>query len=816
MRVPLSWLEELVPLNLSVAALAERLTVSGIEVEAVESFGFLSEKVRVGRVSACVPLPKKPKVKRVTVEVGKAGSVQVVSGAPNIDASSVGKSVAIALPGAIIYDLRSDPPRLREVKAATLYGEQSEGVLCSEAELGLSGKSSEVLVLGAGEPGLPLAKAITASPDSSADTVLTLAILPNIARCMSMAGVANEVALLTHAQASPVTPKTQLTFSAGKLEPRIAEPAACSAFRTVALSGISVQPSPRWVQRRLIALGIEPVNNVVDASSYVMFELGQPTHMYDFERLPDPKLGVRWSRKGERFLPLGAAAPEAALTLEEGLLVVTSRETPVALAGVIGGAETRIREGTTKVLLESACFDLFAVRRGQRRTGIHTDASARFSRAVSPDLGPVAAARVIDLLRETCPQLKVEDTGVWMAQKTAPREVQLDVGPMNAALGTSFSPTLAAELLGRAFAVRVAGDRLTVQVPPGRADITLPADLMEEVVRIAGYDTVPATMPIEPIPLHPPAPGLAERERLVDALVGCGLQEALTYSLTDPKLEQALGGSDSVPYVTLQNPVSVDRRVLRRTLLGGLLQAVVTNQRHRAAQKFFTVGPVFLPEGGDAKTGLPAEPLRVALALSGDSEAASVHNPSPRKVDFFDLSSVLSRALGSLGIFGVRFEKGEHPWFHPGICARVRGADTLYGTCGALHPAAATRFGLEVPTFFAELDLDALLADAKLVRPVAPIPRFPSIELDIALIVDDSRPAQDLLDLARGKSGELIEAVTVFDLYRGDQVPSGKKAIGLRLTFRGRERTLTMEEAVAAREALVGRFAQSFGATLRK
>jgi phenylalanyl-tRNA synthetase beta chain len=814
MRVPLSWLQELVPLHLSVTALAERLTVSGIEVEFVDQIGFHNERIVAGKISAVTPMAKRPEIKIVQVAVASGATVQIVTGAPNIAPSSVGKLVPVALPGALLFDVKQDPPRHRTVKAAELYGEDSQAVLCSAAELGLSKDASEVLFLQAAEPGTPLHKVVTASAQSSTETVFVLAILPNIARCLSMTGVAGEVATLTQVQTKPALVKTKIDFKSGRLDPQVVVRESCPQFRTVLVSGVSVKPSPLWMQRRLISAGLEPLNNIVDASNFVLLELGQPTHMYDADQLPDLKLGARFSKNGEKFLPLGAKSPEQTMTLGEGVLLITSKDKPVAIAGVMGGLETAVRDTTTRVLLEVAVFDLFAVRRSQARTQLFTDASARYSRGVPQDVGPLAAGRLIDLLRETCPDIKVEETGVSTIGEPKTRTLTLEVSAMNAALGTTFTPAEAAKLLSRAFPSTASGDVLTAQVPPSRTDITIKADLMEEVVRIAGYDSIPATMPVDPLPLHPVSRLLEVRHKAIDTLVACGLQEILTYSLTDPKVEQMLGTSDAVPYVTLQNPVTVERRMMRRTLVAGLLETLQTNQKHRSGCQLFSAGPVFLAEAG-GKSGLPGEPNRLALAFTGLTEPVSVHTPKPRAFDVFELTGVLGRLFTVLGLHGVRFEPAEHPWFHPGICAKVVLGKKSYGHCGALHPLAARNFGLEAPTFIAELDLDALTADATLIHQVSAVPRFPAIELDIALVVDDARRAQELLDLAWSAKLADLESLTVFDLYRGGQVPSGKKAIGLRITFRAAERTLTMEEAVAARETLVKRFGEKLGATLR-
>lgn len=820
MRVSLSWLRELVATDLPADELAERLTMAGVEVETVEPTGYLHPDVRVGRVLAVEPAPGRSDVRRVTVGLGDGREVTVASGAPNLGPGDIGARVALALPGAVVFDPRGEPPRPRPVKAAKIHGIESAGVLCSARELGLGPDHSGVLFLpAAAAEGATVADVVEPGEGAFADIALTLAILPNIARCQSMIGVAREVAALTGGELRLDLPVAEIAFASSDLDPVADDPAKCDQFRTALLEGVRVGPSPEWVQRRLIASGMEPINNVVDASNYVMLELGEPTHAYDADRLPSLKLGVRDAREGEVFRPLVPPPDGPEMTLPAGVLLVTSGDEPVALAGVMGGYDSRVQDDTTRVLLEAAHFDFITVRRSQTAVNLFTESSSRFSRGVDPALPERAAARFVHILKQTCPDLRVVRTGVWTTGEPPVREIDLDVGRMNASLGTALSVEHTVALLEKVgIGAESDGDRIRARVTSARGDVTLPADLMEEVVRLSGYDVLPATMPVEPLSMYVPDPGLEIRTRAIDALVAEGLQEVLLYSMSTPEAEAALhpGAAPDVSYVRIRNPISADRTVMRRTLLPGLLQVTEPNLRHARACHVFTLAPVFLPELGDPETGLPAEPLRLGIVMAGEAEPASLYRNAARPVDFHDLSGVVRRVFDALGIDGVRFDADDRAPYHPGICARVSRGGRVYGHCGALHPKVARAFDLEgLPVLAAELDVAALVADARLHRVVASPPRFPGIELDIAVLVDADLPVRRLMELTAEAGGALVEDVTVFDLYQGEQVPAGQKAVGLRFVLRAADRTLTMPEATEIRDAVAARLERDAGATLR-
>ena len=830
MRVPISWLGRHVSLDgVAPDTLSEQLTIAGSEIEHIDALGVLHPAVVVGVITQAARV--NDDVRAFQVDVG-GRAVSVVSKAPNLLDAGPGVRIAVALPGAQVFTRKEGGAlALMLVQARETYGHASEAVGCSPFELGLGDDHSGVMVLDGGlEAGTPVADVVEVPPDAAADRVLTIAILPNIARCQSVLGVAREVGAIRSAPAMLEVSEQALGFDPGsELSPTAADPAICDRFATALIDGVVVVPSPDWVQRRLVAAGQQPINNVVDASNYVMLELGQPTHAYDADALPSLRLHVRPSEPDEAFKPLVADDDATPTPLPGGLPLITSGGVPVAQAGVMGGYETQVSAGTTRLLLESAHFDPIAVRRSQAATLTFSESSARFSRGTDPAGCERAIRRILAVLAETCPHLVVRGAGLWAPTPLTEPVLELKVTELNAALGMSFTEDRVVELLERAaftVAREKAGDTLHVTVPTSRQDVEGPHDLIEEVARLEGFDTMPSTMPVEPVPQRPQPRAVVLRRAVEDALVAAGLQQTLSYSLTSPELEDRLfAGESATPdraYTTLLNPISEDRRVMRRTLLGHLVEHARDNLRHRPAVHLFEVGPVVHPEAATDPDGLPAEPMKVAVVMAGPVAPAGLHADAPRDADFFDLAAAIDGLLAHFHVGATGRVAAAIAPFHPGICAAITvqaGADAApvtVGHMGELHPAVATAFQLNGRRVFAaELYLQPIL-DRATVAFHAPGPaRFPGIDLDISLLVADDIPAAALVAAARSAGGPLIRGVTVFDLYAGKGIAPGQRALGLRLHVADASRTLRMEEGEAARDAIVAALDDGFGARLR-
>lgn len=819
MRVSLNWLRDFVEIRLAPAELAERLLMAGVEVETVETVGPSFDRVVVGRIES---IRRHPDADRLALcEVTDGATVRsIVCGATNM---KPGDRVALALEGATL-------PDGTKIKRSKIRGQVSEGMLCSPAELRLGEEAGGILILPPdAQPGAPLGAAL-----GLADTVLTIKVFPNRPDLLSMLGVAREVAALTRA------PLRRPEVPAGRpgearVPVSIADPADCPRYVGRRIDGIAIGPSPEWLARRLEAAGVRPRNAVVDVTNYVMLELGQPLHAFDADRLAGPRIEVRRARPGERLRTLDGVDR----LLDPEVLVIADASGPVALAGIMGGEPTEVSEATRSVFLESASFNPVVVRRGSKRLALRTEASYRFERRVDPEGCLQALNRACELLAA----LAVPDPGRRDAALAGgsdvypapPRRstVTLSVSKLNRLLGL-VPPLPAGEVagyLGRLeLAVRQGPDpeRLVVEPPSFRPDLERDVDLIEEVGRLHGYDAVPYTVPrIQPA-VAAPAPVAALAEAAREHLVAWGFSEAISYAFIAPADLERLGlpeGDPRLAPLVLRNPLSTEMSVMRTTLVPGLLAALEQN-RSRGVERLrlFEIGKVFRTRPGEP---LPAEPTWLALLLTGPRRPPSWHC-RPEPTDFYDASGVVEALGEALRVPGLRLVtaaegRGEPtPYLHPGVSAHieiapVRGETVPVGAVGALHPDLAARLELDgTPAFLVELSLEALAPRAG-VRPVfRPIPRFPAVVRDVALIVDAARPAAEVLAVIRAERQPLLRAAVVFDVYEGPPIPPGKRSLGFTLTYQADDRTLTDEEVNRIHSRLTQRLVETLGAEIRQ
>ncbi len=816
MRVPLSWVRDYVDLAASVDDIAERLTLAGVEVEAIDKLGALSPRVVVGVVVDATPLPN-TKLTKLTLDVGEVAPVIALSGAPNVVGLEHGACLAVALPGAQIFEPGTS--RTYEVAAKTMQGVASSCVGVSEAELGISDAHEGVVLLDKGMPGAPLASVITPSTRWNADEILTLAILPNIARCQSILGAAYEIAALGGGRRRTTTLAEWTEKPTATIAVSIDGQDFCSGFDALRIEGLTVRESPKWVQRRLILSGLEPINNIVDATNYVLLELGQPTHAYDATLVPEG-LATRRSREGELLRMLSQAAEDAPTVLPAGLPIIVSGDSPVGIAGVMGGRDRSVQPTTTSIVLECATFEMIAVRRAQRTMKLFTQASARYSRGVEPERRPMAIARILEILRETCPTLTVTASGHAAVPLAPPRVIVLDAAWTNGSLGTSFTvDEMTTALVRIGLDATREGEKVRVRIPPMRGDLVEAHDLLEELARAVGFDKLPETMPLEPLPPYSGEPRRVRRERLRDLMVRLGLQEAMTYSLSSVEMHRALhAGRASTPdetFVTVKNPIAADKVALRRSLLPGLLQVAAHNLKHDPHVRIFELGIVVHPEAAEKGSKLPAEPYRVAFVASGPAVAPRLKEAAPG-ADVFDALGLASSVLEHFHLPEVVALAADHAPYQPGSCAQLTSKGRVIGHVGTVHPLVLRAFDIEAPVVAGELDVEALLD--LLTDPVKfkDFPRQPSSMLDIALVVADGVTARDIEQVVRASGGELLRSAQVFDVYRGPQVPAGHASIAVRFELNAGERTLTMEEGREIRDRIARALETKVGAKVRE
>jgi phenylalanyl-tRNA synthetase beta chain len=758
---------------------AEILTMTGWNVDEVELID-LSE-IRVGRIVSQEPHPSSKKPLWIhQVDLGDHVR-QIVAGAPN---AVPGSLVPVALPGTTV-------PNGITVRDAKIAGADAKGMLCSAAELKLPEDVDGILLLDDGAPGQPLEELIPS------DAIFEVEVTPNRPDCLGHLGLARELAAalgrgLGRDFMPPFTggvepPGTDL------IDVAIEAPDLCRRYIGAPISGVRVGPSPLWLRRRLFVTGVRPISNVVDVTNYVALEYGQPLHAFDITTLAGRRIVVRRGRAGERLLCLdGETRPVTPDTL-----VIADAERPVALAGIIGGEETAVREGTTDLLLEAANFDGVNVRATSRALKLRTEASARFEKRISPELALAGARRAVTLLAEIAGgRVHVEWADVY-PRPQEPARVRFRPAQVDAVLGVHVPLQEMESILKRLdFQVRVQDDGEWDLLPPVyRLDVSIPEDVAEEIGRMHGYENVPATLPGHRRGSWRPAtPGLERRlDAVRQALAGAGFTEVVTPALTSGALLDRLEVGEGAMRVL--NPVSDDQDTLRTALLPSLLGVAQHNRNHgRPAVAAFEIGRAYLRRP-DRPQGQPDEPVRLAVVRTG------LGDPEAGRRAFLELKGALERALDALAPVETAYAPDAATLFHPGRCALVTVCGQAVGHLGELHPSVAGAFDVEGRAVALEIALEPVLA-IDLPRRARPLPRLPAVNRDLGIVVEESVPAGELLRVIKSAGGELLERATAFDEYRGAQVPEGRKSVAFALTFRGSDRTLTDAEVDRELEAI--------------
>jgi phenylalanyl-tRNA synthetase beta chain len=833
MKVPLSWLRDYVEVTLPVPQLVERLTLAGLEVASVRFLGlpvpegfsvkveepgpvWHPDRIVVGEVLNVERHPDADRLTLATVNYGAAQPKVVVTGAPNLKVGDKGQKVIVALSGSVLFDGHAEQKVMRELKPSKIRGVPSDAMVCSAYELGISEEHEGIILL---EPEAPIGKPLV---EFMGDVVLEIDVLPNMARCLCMIGVAREVGALIGQRLRLPSTERLADGAGGQNAVRIAieDPKFCARYSAVLLKGIRIGPSPRWMQRRLTYAGMRPINNVVDVTNYVMLEWGQPLHAFDYDALvgrsggKSPTITVRSARPGEVMTTLDGQKRE--LTSDQ--LLITDTAGPIALAGVMGGAETEVSDKTTNVLLESANFDFVSIRRTMKALNLPSEASVRFSKGIHPETVRPASERAVSLFR-SCAGGQVASGFIDdYPAPLPPQVIDLDMNAVRRLLGMEF-PKAEADRILRAleFKVEPTGpDRLRVTTPPHRLDIQSgSADLIEELVRVHGYDRLPTTSLADQLPEQHGSP-LELEDRVRDCLVSAGLQEVITYSLTTPESEARLG-EHAGEYVRLLNPISAERVVMRRTVLAGVLEIAAANARHASQVRLFEIGSVYWPRAG-AK--LPDEPRRLAFVLLGPRQPEFWGEPvgaRPARLDFFDVKGVVDALLDDLHVKEAVYEPATAAYLHPGRSAKVSAKGTWLGTFGELHPKAAQAFNLESNehVLVGEFDLEALLSLAPQRYVYTLIPRFPAALRDVAVIVDDAITAARVEAEIRAAGGELLAAARLFDVYKGESISASKKSLAYALTYQAGERTLTDKEVDKAHKKIEDRLRHVLKAQIR-
>jgi phenylalanyl-tRNA synthetase beta chain len=869
--VPLSWLKDYVDLTVPVDELAHRLTMAGLEVAAIERIGagWDRDKIVVGEILEVKPHPNADRLTLAVVDFGAAEPLIVVTGAPNlypyVGRPRPGLKAPFARVGATLIDGHADDGRRLTLKPTRIRGVTSEGMVCSEKELGLSDDHVGIMLLDPDAPvGMPL-------QDYLGDTVFDIDVTPNLARALSIVGVAREVAALTGQKLRP--PSTEMLADGVPIEDRVSihieDPDLCSRYSATLIEGVKIGPSPRRLQRRLTLVGQRPINNIVDITNYVMFELGQPLHAFDYDKLVEraggraPTIIVRRARPGEHLTTLDGQDR----ALEPEMLMIADTAGSIAIGGIMGGLDTEVTGATTRILLEAANFYFINNRRTAQVLKLPSQATARFGRGVDPELTVPAARRASELMRTLAGGSIARGVADVYPVRPPVKRIRLTTAEVRRILSMDVPAEQIRSILeALEFGVEPEdpSPEFMVTVPSHRLDVTIAADLIEEIARVVGYEHIPETLLRDELPPQRRNLELEGEERVRDVLAGAGLQEVITYSMTTPEAEakvyletslqspvlspqssvlspqsSVLSPQSSVlspSYIRLANPISAERVVMRQTLLASLLENLALNLKYRDRVAIFEINRVYLPAGADeaalvraagqvrpewaewarqTATQLPVEPRRLGIALAGRRAPRAWLTPDDAVFDFHDLKGVIDLLLERLNVTDAILEPIQHPALHPGRAARLVVAGREIGVFGEIHPVIRERYELPAPRIcLAEFDLDGLLA-AESRRLYRSISRYPAVEQDVALVVDDDLPAARVHELIVVAGGEMLRRVELFDVYHGPQVPAGKKSLAYSLTFQADDRTLTDDDVARLQGKIVRRLEREIGAQLR-
>lgn len=873
MRVPLSWLRQYVETPFQVERLAERLTLAGLEVESIEYFGLADPRLAAGTspagtvilqnlvwdrekfvVAVIAEVKRHPHTDRLAIATLHDGICEhmVVTGAPNLIGYE-GKGllptpvkVAYAKEGATIHNVRGRPAKdLTTIERSYVHGVESYSVLCSEWELGISDDHEHIIILDDDAPvGTPLA-------DYIGDVVLEINITANMARNANIVGIAREVSALT-SQPFRVHKYDVIACGPsieGQVQVEIREPDLNPRFTAALIKGVSIRPSPYWMQLRLRFAGMRPINNIVDVTNYVMLELGQPLHAFDYDKLVDradghtPQITTRLPLSGERLTTLDGAER----LLDSFSILVADTKGALSIGGVMGGAESEVDANTTNVLLEAAAWEFINIRKTVGAQKLQSsEAGYRFSRGVHPSMAERGLKLAIEMMRQVAGGEIAEgiiDVHPRKSEEVAvdltPAEVSRVLGfPLSIAEITKILESLEFECMvkgGEPSKHQMVGEEqlhtIRVTAPDHRLDIGTgvigQADLIEEIARVYGYDRIPETQISDTIQLQETSVAVGDEEAIRDILVNLGLQEVITYRLTTPEREESLrpdvaSGAQSA-YVKLSNPITAERTVLRQSLVASLLEVATGNFRFRDRLTLFEIGPVFFFSESKA---LPDEPQRLAILMTGPRQRSWWGSGDDTPMDFYDMKGTVDRLISSLNLPALDYSSTNHPAYHPGRCAQIRlpnavqshggtGGTSLIGWIGELHPGVREICSLpQQAILVADIDLEPVVAMMTGRYIMHTLPKSPPLKEDLCVIVDEGLTGSQVQSIIKLAAGDLLADVELFDVYRGEQIGTGKKSLTFSLTYQLEDQTLTDREVLEVRRRIVKQL-EFVGAVLR-
>jgi phenylalanyl-tRNA synthetase beta chain len=785
----------------------------GIETESIQPLGEGLDGVVIGKVKAVRAHPNAEKLVLCNVDVGTDADLTIVCGAPNV-------REGLLAPVALIGTQLSNELK---IKPAKIRGEVSQGMLCSERELGISDEAAGLMELPDDLPiGAPLTEALGLD-----DVMIELEVTPNRPDCLNIFGVAREIRAIT---GNPLK-RPQVKVKEGKTDVqeltsvKIEAPDLCPRYAARVIRRVKIGASPQWLQRRLESIDLVPINNIVDITNFVLMEYGHPLHAFDYHKLAENRIVVRQAEAGETIKTLDEVERE----LTPDMLVIADGEKPVAMAGIMGGFNSAITAETDDVLLESAYFHPPSIRKTSKTLGMHTDASHRFERGADPGGVILAMNRTVQLIAEIAGgEVCAGIIDVYPGERETAR-IKLRPERVNFVLGTDISADEMKEILTRLeFTV---SDDFEVTVPTFRPDVEREVDLIEEIARVHGYDNIPMTIPKGDIPIPPPDLKSELQNRVKAYLIGCGMMEAINYSFYHPNVFDRIRLQPDHPLrdaLKLRNPLSEDMSIMRTTLIPSLLENAQRNRNHQLHDvQLFEMATVFVPpvdgevlqrgqrsHSPDQNTEFPDEPIQVTGIIAGNI-GSGLYGDSQRPADFFDIKGVVEGLLNTCGITDFTLARTRHPTFHPGCNAEVRVNETRLCIFGEAHPGVLENYDLDYKAYLFELDLDKLVEVSTPTAQFEPLPIYPSVNRDLAIILDTDIPASQPSEFIQSTGENLVKSVNLFDMYTGDQVPARKKSLAYAIEYQSPTETLTDETVDRIHGKIVQRLERELGAKLR-
>ncbi|GKU23931.1 phenylalanine--tRNA ligase subunit beta [Clostridium folliculivorans] len=792
MKVPYLWLKDYVNIDIDAKELADRLTLSGSKVEEVITSGEDITNVVTGKLLKIEPHPDAEKLVICQVEVGQEEPVQIVTGAKNMKENDI---VPVALHGSTL-------PNGLKIKKGKLRGVVSNGMMCSEEELGIAGDEPVhgLMIL---PENTPLGKDIKDVLGLN-KAVIDFEITSNRPDCLSVLGIARETAatLGIEYKNPSVEYKTSGTGNVEDVVKVEVRDALCKRYMARAVKDIKIEPSPTWMQERLLEAGVRPINNVVDITNFVMLELGQPMHAFDKREIKSNKIVVERAKENEKFVTLD----EIERNLDTEVLCIKDGEETIGLAGIMGGLQSGIKDDTTEIIFESASFDGTNIRVNSKKLNLRTEASSRFEKDIDPNLTELALNRACALIEELKVGTIVEGTIDIYNERKEPHTMTVDSNWVNKFLGTDISKEQMKEYLDRLeLKTTIENDNLVIDVPTFRIDIAIKEDIAEEVARIYGYNNVPMTVIGANSPKDAKNKKLKLDDLVINTMISSGLNQSISYSFVSPKVFDMINlpsDSELRNVVKIKNPLGEDYSLMRTSTLPSMMECLGRNySRSNEFARLFELGKVYIPKADENQ--LPNEKNILTIGLYG-------------AVDYLDLKGVVENLIDALAIKNPSFKRqSENVSYHPGKTAELFIGKEKVGVLGEIHPDVADNYGIDTNAYVAELDLDILYANSNTEKKYKPLPKYPAVTRDIALLVEDAILVQEIEETIRKAGGNLVETVKLFDVYKGQQIPEGKKSIAYAISYRDENKTLTDNEVNKVHDKILRSLEYKIGAQLR-